>query len=665
MKSKTSFFNKGIILNDFKRFLWIGVVYFLGLFFAGPLKILMNYNSENLQRYTHNYSDYTYEGNPIRNIFYFNYNEILGILILIVPVLAAVFLFMYIHNKKSADMIHSLPIKREKMYNSHIVAGLVILIIPIIINGAISVILNTAMHLEKYCSVKDIINCMTMSIIISIVLFSASVFVAMNTGNSIAQGILTYIVLLLPFGIIGLLTGNLNRFIYGFSSRMYFSEEMEFLSPITRLFSSPKMPMTLKEVGIYVLICILFCLLGRVLYKIRNIEAASNIIAFSKLNPIFKYGVTFCSMLVGGLYFGSFENSIINWIIFGYVSSSLIGYFLAQMAIKKSLYVFKDIKGYYIYIIVIVLLGVGIKSDMFGYEKYTPQLSDIKSVYYNYYYNNEEYKHKKDTYFEKENIKNIVDLHNQIIIEKKENENYKKNNEVVVFVYELKSGKKISREYLIPSGKYHKYLKSIYEAIEYKKSHYKIFKLNYSNIEMFQIVQHGNYNRDSSLIITNPSEIKEAIDAIKDDLINKTYEQELYDRGPASSIEITLKNKNKEQDDFHEYIGEFDKNSKKLEEWLTTKGYIKNVKITKEDIKYILIEKITNRYVDSIKENKGEKRLEIKDKSQMEFLLNNYKRNREENSEYIVEFHLNNGRIFNGTLDNNDIPDFVSNYFNK
>ena len=45
MKSKTSFFNRGVLLNDFKRFAWIGAGYLLVLLLSVPLKVFMLYSN--------------------------------------------------------------------------------------------------------------------------------------------------------------------------------------------------------------------------------------------------------------------------------------------------------------------------------------------------------------------------------------------------------------------------------------------------------------------------------------------------------------------------------------------------------------------------------------------------------------------------------------------
>lgn len=659
MNLKTSFFNKGIILNDFKRFSWIGIVYFLALFFTVPLQMLINY-SEDLKKY-----NYNYEYNPMKNMLQFNHNEIMTLLIIVVPVIAAVFLFRYIHSKKTSDMNHSLPIKRETMYNSHIIVGLALLLVPLIVNGIICIVLKSAMGFEKYYVTKDVINWLQISIIINIIIFMTSIFVAMNTGDSIAQGVLTYILLFLPVGLSGLLFINLEKIIYGFSSSYYLREDLMVLSPITKILEYPDntVLMTAKELGIYILICILAYIISKLLYKVRNVECASNVIVFSKLNPIFKYGVTFCTMLFGGAYFGSAQGSL-KWIIFGYIIGSLIGYLMAQMILKKSIYVFKDIKGYLIYAAIMTLIFMGIKLDITGYQKHTPELSDIKSIYFNEYYNKDNYEETIDTYKGKENLINIKELHEKIINDKNINKAIERNERdvrSVVFIYELKNGKTISREYVVPYKNYHSYYKSIYESMEYKKNHYRIFKLNYLDIEKFEINPH---NVSKGLVLTNSSEIRDAVEAVKKDLINETYEEMLNNKGYSSNINIILKKSKFIKDESKRYIEDigFNKNDKELEKWLTEKGYIQNAKVMPEDVKYIVVEKRDNGNIYNIEENKSKKRLEINDKNQIEYCLNNYT-NIIDESKYIIGFYMKNGERFEQTFDNNDIPDYINDYF--
>ena len=52
-------------------------------------------------------------------------------LLLVIPVLLAVFLFRFLQIKALSDFIHSLPLSRKQIYAHHVVAGIVYLLLPI------------------------------------------------------------------------------------------------------------------------------------------------------------------------------------------------------------------------------------------------------------------------------------------------------------------------------------------------------------------------------------------------------------------------------------------------------------------------------------------------------------------------------------------------------
>ncbi len=654
MKSKTSFFNKGIFFHDLKGFSWISIAYFTTLFLTVPLKILMNYNIETALD-----KDYLLKG-----IFTFR-DEFQIFLILIVPVLTAIFLFRYLHTKKAGDLFHCLPIKREKMYDHHVLMGICILMLPLVVIGIISVILNYTLDLSKFYTIKDVLKWLGLTSLMNITMFISSVFVAMNTGIATAQGILTYIFLFLPVGITGLLVTNLESFIYGMSSNYYLSQNIELLSPLVRISDlrntlayNTGRPITTNEVMIYIVFCFILYFISKYLYKIRNVETYSKAVVFSKLEPVFKYGVTLCTMLVAGIYFRE-TNGNIGWILFGYFIGSLIGYFIAQMILKKSIYVFKDIKGYILYMCIMVVVLLGVKLDVIGYEKYTPSVESIKSVYFGqgFYDYNEEYdekaKERKKLYFEKENIEKIIKLQKEIIKNRPSKENTYEAS--MSFVYELENGKKIARNYVIPRGDYKAYLKPIYESMEHKKINYDLLHVNSSKTSKITIFPNEVSNKRLNLIL--PDEINTALSLLKEDIENKSYEEMIDTTGYSSDVEIMLYDK---KESVHVNI---DKTYPKFEAWLKEKGYLKNARMMPEDIKYVAVEERENSNSYDIDENKSDKRLEITDKNQIEFLLRNYSRGNEKDGKYILCFYLENGNKLDVFMDNNRIPEFINQYF--
>ena len=100
---------------------WISVIYFLGLLFAVPIRIIMTYTDQNFRDLT-----------AVESLFRFDFGLQL-ILYVSVPVLLAVFLYRFLHVKQAADLMHSMPIKREKIYHFYTLTGLVYLIIPVVL----------------------------------------------------------------------------------------------------------------------------------------------------------------------------------------------------------------------------------------------------------------------------------------------------------------------------------------------------------------------------------------------------------------------------------------------------------------------------------------------------------------------------------------------------
>lgn len=672
MKSKTSFFSKGIFFDDLRRVGWIGAAYLLVLFFVVPLQILMVYSTDKLYKDLFEY------------LFHFKSPEIQGLLIVTVPVFLAIFLFRYIQVKISSDMIHSLPIKRSTLYISHVIMGAMLLIVPVLIIAVICIIMKSTLNLGQYYRIYDVIQWCGVTILMDMVFFFSCVFVGMIVGISVMQGALTYIFLFLPVGLMVLLTFSLNVFIYGFDYNL--KTEMDKLSPIVRVldgFNEINKAMSVTEITAYIVMCIILFFSAMFVYNKRKLEAATQPIAFKSLQYVFKYGATFCMMLAGRLYFQETQKNL-SWIYFGFFVGSLIGYFAAEMILKKSIWVFKSIKGYVIYAIVMVVIITGINYDIVGYEKKLPVLNNVNKIYFSEGYYNEKFqKYNMDTYYDKNNLKYIYDFHKKLIEDKNKNK-YRDDKDLrdIVFVYELKDGSKIQRSYKIDYDEYKKYLKPIYQCSEFKKNRYDILKADASDIEKITI--HPSFGVNKQAVIIKPEDIKEALDVLKQDINNETYEDmdnkkvawaDISFMVAADKLDKYPKLKDKElHGDDKQIHTTWRKSYKLFEEWLKKKGYIENARVMPADIQYAVVEKITSTQQLEEKRKNGQyinnnnvKRLEIKDKNQIETCLRNYDYpHNNSNAKYVIGFYNNEKKnVEYGGFDENNAPDFVKDYFNK
>lgn len=153
------------------------------------------------------------------------------------------------------------------------------------------------------------------------------------------------------------------------------------------------MMMTGQILAAYALAGLVIALIALLLYRTRKSEMTGSTVAFPWATPIFKYGVAFCTAVALGQFlyyflFGQYRssgNDSLPGMILCMAAAGLVGYFVAEMLIKKSFRVFRaGAKGAAIVALALVLLGVAMSFDLTGYEKRVPDESEIESVYYTF-----------------------------------------------------------------------------------------------------------------------------------------------------------------------------------------------------------------------------------------------------------------------------------------
>ena len=672
MKSKISFFNSGILFNDLKRFSWIWVSYLAALIFMVPLEILMNIDRFYRDMTPGSSFDPVRDYNPIIDLFRFESGD--KLLMYAVPVITAIFLFRYMQSKDSGDMYHSLPVKRSTLFNSKIILGILFLTVPLLITGAMCIAMRHTLGIYEFYSINAVLNWMNINILMNIIIFMGSVFFGMITGSSITQGVLTYIFLFIPVGLSALLSFNMMIFVNGFNADYYISDRIIKFSPLTKIAdlssSSSHFLISMNEIIIYIILCALFYLGALLIYRIRNIESYTQIISFRLLEPIFIYGVTFCTMLLGGAYFYE-RTSSRPWTIFGYTAIALLGYLISLMLIKKSFYIFKsqNMRGFVAFAGAMAVIAGLIHVDVTGFESRIPDTSNIKRVYFArgvHYYLDAKGTPEESRYFftENANIERISALHREVISDSEISNPFSpkgEDYESINFIYELENGSKLVRCYDIPKEKYYAYFKSIYESFEYKKMNYDVFTVDISKIKEIEISPNDGGLKGVSLI--SPEEISAFVALAKKDITESSYEQLENKLGCSSYVDIS---KSGSHDRKVYYRGfSITPEFKNVRSWLDKKGYTEKAILTPSNIKYIVVEERKGDSY-SIDENESIKRLEINEPDKIQTCINTYASlNSGSNNKYIVGVYTNDGSSFYKSFDDKNTPEFVNTYFEK
>lgn len=580
MPSKILSYNRSIFVQNLRNVGWIGIVHLLVLLAVIPLRIVMAYTNRKW-----NYSPNWNNVFEISHVFQ-------GMVVFTIPVLLAIFLFRYMQVKRSADYMHSLPLRRESLFFQHMVFGILMLIVPIAFTALLTAVLCNMLPLDNILfSTADVIRWTAEMFLMELFVFSASVWVGMFTGISVLQGAFAYILFLFPAGISVLVLMNMKYLLSGFAADYYLSANLERIVPFFRFIELAQRSLTIQEIISYAAFIVLCCGLSIWLYKKRHSEAANQALAFSVLQPVFLFGVAFCFMLLGGLYFGETQRSI-GWILFGYVAFSLIGFYVAEAIIEKTWRVFHKWKGYVAFVAVMLIVGGLLHLDVTGYEKRQPALGDIQRVYFGESVYGFEQQDKRgyvayvqpDQFLQtKSNIKNVYLFHRQLIEDRPMMVVPSTDTRQVVIGYELKNGEKLIRTYSIPFQPYKHFYQSIMESTEYKKNYYLLLH-DRGVSPIRQVTIRTRYPFEKTVVIADPKQIEAFVSVLKTELERETVDEMMGPTNEWGSIELL-------QSDGDQIQLSWKKSYSRLEIWLNQQGLLSKARVTADDIQYAIIVK--------------------------------------------------------------------------
>ena len=595
----TRLFNKALICNNIKRFWWVSLLYTIGLFLLSPLLVLTNVSSEYVTTISFN------------NIF-----DGTICFLFIVPVFLAVIVFRYMQNPKSMVTIHAMPYNRLDLYVNNIISGLILLIVPILLNTALLSYIELFITNGILFEAGIIMKYLWISLLISTTLFSITVAIGMVTGSSIAQIIFTYIINFLPAGIIVIFNYLLDGIIYGFSGVSETTViELARISPIVQTLYLVNNQSISDFLITDIIITILVLIIGYIIYRYRNLEDAGEVISGKLIKPIFKYGVTICVMLVGTIYVKAiFEVENPNFLV--YILFALLGYATSEMLLRKSFKILNTYKGFVGFVGAFAIVVACIHFDIFGYESFVPKAQDVEcfsldptklsiEIY-------KESGYKSGVLISDQNIEKIINLNKDIVANKEEN---KKEYGLISINYLLNNGRTISRTYRIDDLKYKDQIQEIKQSKEYKLSKIEIFSRKTEEIETIRIS--NEIFGTQTKTVADQANIVELAEAIKKDVLSDnykdiydyTYEYQRNEKDAQYNINILYKNKNSKGAEYYTTeVLHFNKDCINVSNYIDQKA--KEIKVGIEDIESI-----------EVYDQNGEIAKVVQDKAEIEKIL--------------------------------------------
>ncbi|MFB5267561.1 multidrug ABC transporter permease [Paenibacillus enshidis] len=566
MTSSRFFFNGGVIRQNIRQHGWIGILYLAGLLFTLPLKLILG-------------MPYT-QAIRLRDLFEYHGEEQM-IFILSLPVIAGVFITRYIQSRPSADLYHSLPLRREHLLTAHITSGLMLLIVPVWLTAAITAVLSGRHDLDYFFTLSDVLSWAVTVTVITLFLYSFSLLVGMCTGQSIFQAIAAYVILFLPMVLSGLLTAHFDRYLYGYPDPGRTSHTFEVFSPLYRMIAISETTLSGLELLIYTALAVLFLALSYPLYKKRHIETAGQAVAYVFFQPLFKAFVILCLMLLGSIYFHSQSDGKTGWTVAGYMLGAVVGYVISELIIRKGWQIWsrKAVFELAAYGAGIGLLLYGSVSGITGYETRIPAAYSVEAVYMGDYFDWSDTEEENSYSRDPDYISAVLSLQREVvnvrppeIPDADRPETYRN----VSISYRLKEGGMIYREYQIPEEQFRDELKNAMELEDYKKSSYWLYKLN-GTASSVEISSGISPNR--RVIIHDPAEMREFEQALKQDMDRLSYEEMTAKRIPEAVIDIYWKVPGALHN-LHQFKSyPVSRMFTHVQAWMNKTGYAKNIKV--------------------------------------------------------------------------------------
>lgn len=315
--------------------------------------------------------------------------------------------FSHLTQSRATNGFHALPVRRETIFLTAYLTGLFCQLSTILVTFLLGAAVSAPLHLSFWSVTAA---AMGSAMLEAVFFYSFAALCMVMTGQILAAPVFYFVGNILVPGMEYLLRNFAGNFLYGYSGQT--DVALDFLSPPLYMYfkvgiasietcESDSYYVTayalvrgsLMILAAYALAGLVIALIALLLYRTRKSEMTGSTVAFPWATPIFKYGVAFCTAVALGQFlyyflFGQYRSSgsdSLPGTILCMVAAGLVGYFVAEMLIKKSFRVFRaGAKGAAIVSLALVLLGVTMSFDLTGYEKHVPDESEIESAFYTF-----------------------------------------------------------------------------------------------------------------------------------------------------------------------------------------------------------------------------------------------------------------------------------------
>lgn len=393
MRSKTSFFNPTVYRKNLTRFAPLWLAYTAFWLVAMPLNILSNRE--------HVYRNMFDVWDLLETVL--RIGSYAGVVVCAVYALFVAMAFHgWYYQTRNVNALAALPIRREAWFITNLVSALTVGLLPHLLVALCSWLSAAALGLAGFSAALQWLAIVSLFYIF---FYALSTLCAAVVGQILALPVLYFLVNFTAVVVNYFVVQILETFVYGMNgSRTALSP----LSPIFHVLSR-----TQVEIGyadetaegfaartvLYVRFirwgyllgltaaALIFLAAAFLLFRRRRMEAAGDTIAVAPLRPVFKYVFAAgCALVLGSLvaelFFEGREGPSVIVMSLCLLAGGFIGYFTAEILLKKTFHVFQSRAwaGFGIFSAALVALVLLMEFDVTGYERRVPAAGNVASL---------------------------------------------------------------------------------------------------------------------------------------------------------------------------------------------------------------------------------------------------------------------------------------------
>ena len=318
-------------------------------------------------------------------------------------VLLAMALYAYLMNGRSVGLMHALPITRGRQFATHFAVGVAMFTVVHLAAALLTLPVQAALGAVDLRATWEWFASAELT---SLFFFALATLCAMVTGWLLAIPVIFAGVNFLFAAFWLLFSATTQMFYWGYENAGW-PAWVDWLTPLVRLYNavSPKGPEDIVLNGvengsryylqyvpatfwtallIYTAVAVLFIVVAWLFCRARHSETAGDAIVFPWLRPIVLYVISLAGgMGLGLLLWAMFRRGTdVLGLLLCQILCGLVVYFGVQMLLHKSFRVF-DRRGWLgaaALAAALVIIGLVVRFDAFGAQKYVPDADQIESA---------------------------------------------------------------------------------------------------------------------------------------------------------------------------------------------------------------------------------------------------------------------------------------------